>query len=156
VLFADTAADAETLVRETPHIDQTVILSGVPQEIKASWVSSPHSDTLGRISVTTFTNNRVGLEAEVTRPGGAWLYYADSYHPGWRAFVNGKEVRIAEANLAFKAIRLEEGKNVVEFKFFGGLSGICSSLLAIFGFIFSASILWSAGQMLTQSNAAPS
>jgi len=37
------------------------------------------------------------------------VYYLDNFHPGWRGKIDGKEVPIERANLAFKAISLTQG-----------------------------------------------
>ena len=117
------------------------MLEGVSTEIRKSWVPSVVSGSLGNVSVSSFSFNHVSLEAEVFRPGGAWLYYADSYHPGWQAFVDGKAASISRANLAFKAIQLEKGKHTVRFDFFDGLRGVASYLIAAFGFLFTLAVL---------------
>jgi hypothetical protein len=59
------------------------------------------------------------LRLKVTLPAqrqGAWLLYCDAWHPDWTAEVNGKDVAVARAFLAYKAVRLDAGTNVVEFR----------------------------------------
>jgi hypothetical protein len=48
---------------------------------------------------------------------GTWLYYADVWHPSWHATVNGENVVVSKANLAYKAVPLNEGENIVQFRF---------------------------------------
>jgi hypothetical protein len=73
------------------------------------------------IAVRSFSANRlranVRVPDNVPGPGGAWLVYADAYHPGWRATVNGGPAKVWKANLAFKALYLAPGDNAVEFDF---------------------------------------
>jgi hypothetical protein len=70
------------------------------------------------------------LVVAVSNPGGSatWMSYADVWHPGWRATVNGTAVPVYRADMAYKAVPLEAGDNVVHFRFssprFVGLSGI--------------------------------
>jgi hypothetical protein len=45
--------------------------------------------------------------------GGGYLVVLDTFYPGWRAFVNGKERRILRANGLFKAVFLEPGSHKV-------------------------------------------
>jgi len=45
----------------------------------------------------------------------AILVLADTYYPGWKAYVNGKRVKIYPANINQRAIVLPEGENMVEF-----------------------------------------
>jgi hypothetical protein len=47
----------------------------------------------------------------------AILVLADSYYPGWKAFVDGREEVIRRANLFFRAIRLPVGNHTVEFRY---------------------------------------
>ena len=99
------------------------------------------STLLGEINVTGFTANSIEVNAKVSPKHGAWLIYADSFHPGWLATVNGKSVQIAEANLAFKAVKLEQGENQVKFKFSGDKWGATLlGLIALIG-LMSAIIL---------------
>lgn len=57
--------------------------------------------------------NRVAIS--VSSPGGGWLILADSFYPGWRAFVDGDEVTIYPADGLFRAIKLPPGEHQVEF-----------------------------------------
>jgi hypothetical protein len=47
----------------------------------------------------------------------AILVLADSYYPGWKAFVDGREEVIRRANLFFRAVRLPAGNHTVEFRY---------------------------------------
>jgi Bacterial membrane protein YfhO len=47
----------------------------------------------------------------------AVLVLADSYYPGWKAFVDGSEEVIRRANLFFRAVRLPAGNHTVEFRY---------------------------------------
>jgi len=87
------------------------------------------------ITVTGFSANRLKATVRVPGSGGAWLVYADAYHPGWRVAVNGRPAKVWKANLAFKALYLAPGDNAVDFDFtypirqavlwFIGLFGSC-------------------------------
>jgi hypothetical protein len=56
------------------------------------------------------------LRVQVDAPAGAWMLYLDRWSPEWEATVNGAPRGIAKANFSDKAVRLEEGRNVVEFR----------------------------------------
>jgi hypothetical protein len=45
------------------------------------------------------------------------LVLADSYYPGWKAFVDGREEIIRRANLFFRAVPLPAGNHTVEFRY---------------------------------------
>ena len=91
--------------------------------------------------VTTYTNNQLQAHVDVTAEPGAWLVYADSYHPGWKATVDGKSVMVYRANLDFKAVYVPSGQHKVRFVFFDGLRSICSYLVAIIGFLAGLAML---------------
>jgi len=46
-----------------------------------------------------------------------FLIYLDNFYEGWHAFINGKETRIYNANVAFKGLYVSEGENIVSFRF---------------------------------------
>lgn len=60
---------------------------------------------------------------------GHWLYYADCWHPFWRATVNGKASAVYRANLAYKAVELQDGDNLVHFRFHSPFNTICFAIL---------------------------
>lgn len=60
------------------------------------------------------------LKARVSLPEnlrGAWLLYSDAWHSEWTATVNGRPVGVERGFLAYKAVPLQPGANVVEFRF---------------------------------------
>jgi len=57
------------------------------------------------------------------------VYYLDNFHTRLRGKIDGKEVPIERANLAFKAISLTQGSHTVEFSYFDGLRGVMSYLI---------------------------
>jgi len=60
--------------------------------------------------------DRVEIEIEPAVPVGAFLVLSDTYHPGWRALVDGVEKEILRVNYAFRGITLPVGaKHVVFF-----------------------------------------
>jgi hypothetical protein len=89
----------------------------------------------GNVRVTSFSANHIDLIADVAEPTGAWLIYADGYHRGWRATVNAKQTPIAKAYLAFKAVRLSAGRNVVHLWFWDGLTSTLMYLLALWSLV---------------------
>jgi len=68
-------------------------------------------------SVTRYEEglNWVRVRARVAVP--SILVLSQTYYPGWRALVDGKESRVLRANYAFTGIPLEGGTHDVEFRF---------------------------------------
>jgi hypothetical protein len=66
--------------------------------------------------VSRFDSNH--LEVVVDNDSGQpiWMLYSDVAHPWWQATVNGKPTCIFTANLAYKAVLLVPGRNVVHFR----------------------------------------
>ena len=65
--------------------------------------------------VVSFDLNRVRLKTHFDRD--RFLVYNDSYHPGWHARVNGRQVPLYRANIAFKGVYLPAGENDVVLEF---------------------------------------
>ncbi len=69
-------------------------------------------------------------------------FISDAYYPGWKAYADGKEVKIYRANYAFRAVGVPSSDTEVIFKyepksFFNGLIiSIFSSVVAAFGMLY--------------------
>ena len=72
-------------------------------------------DLHGKVKLLSYKANRFNLEYEAD--SDAFLYVSDTYYPGWRAYVDGKETKIYRANLAFRAIEAPKGRHTVVFKY---------------------------------------
>jgi uncharacterized membrane protein YfhO len=68
-----------------------------------------------RILRQEFGAQHIHLEVEASQP--ALLVIAQTFHPAWRAVVDGKPVRVWRANHAFQAIELPAGARIVEFTY---------------------------------------
>lgn len=59
--------------------------------------------------------NRVTIEANPKEPG--LLVLADTYYPGWKAFVDGKETKIYRANYVMRGVHVPKGQHVIQFRY---------------------------------------
>ena len=100
--------------------------------------AAKNKDVQGRVKLLSYKANRFSLEYE--SDGDAFLYVSDTYYPGWRAYVDGKETQIYRANLAFRAIAAPKGKHTVVFKYVP-MSFYAGLVLTIIG-IFLCIWLW--------------
>ena len=92
--------------------------------------------------VVRFDANSLTIRAANPNASAGWMAYADVWHPSWRATVNGKPVPVYRANMAYKAIPIEPGENLIELRF-------GSRLFALLTAIVSANaVLWLAGVVL--------
>ena len=62
------------------------------------------------------------------------LVLADSYYPGWHAYVDGKQTKILRANHFFRGVSVLAGRHVIEFKYEpqSFKLGLLVSLLTVF------------------------
>jgi hypothetical protein len=119
-LVADAAApgsrdEALALIRSRPDLDRIVVVPAGPTTRDPATVAAPGS--AGSAEVAEFDPDRLVAEADVAAPGGAWLVYADAYHPDWTARIDGADAEVLPAYLAFKAVRLPPGRHTVELRF---------------------------------------
>jgi hypothetical protein len=72
-----------------------------------------HLSLQDRVEFTSESNNRLSLL--VKAKGDAFLVLSDTYFPGWRVFIDGKEEKIYRADYNFRAVPLGAGTHHVEF-----------------------------------------
>ncbi len=70
----------------------------------------------GKISINAPENSSI-VSGKVYSETDNYLYAAIPYEDGWEAFVDGKEVDIIKANVAFSAIELDAGNHNIEFRY---------------------------------------
>jgi hypothetical protein len=110
--------------------NRVVILEGSGVDTK------PGDEGAGMARVLNYQDRKVLCEVDARKPG--YLVLLDSYYPGWRAYLDGREAKILQANYAFRAVEVPAGKHRVEFcyrplSFYAGLAATCVALLfAIF------------------------
>jgi hypothetical protein len=86
------------------------------------------------VRIVRYENRVVTIETSAN--GEGILILADSYYPGWKALVDGREKGILRANLFFRAVPLPAGQHTVEFRyepksFMVGLAISSATLLAL-------------------------
>lgn len=83
--------------------------------------------------------DRLLLEAELEQPG--FLVIADTYHPGWRAWVDGVESPIFPANLMFRAVHVAPGRHIVELRYAPRSFALGVALFAIAAVLCAAALV---------------
>ena len=63
-------------------------------------------------------NNDDLLKIKIKTNNNTLLVLADTYYPGWQAYLNNKEVEIERVNLLFRGIYLPKGSHEVIFKYY--------------------------------------
>jgi hypothetical protein len=97
----------EVLLEEEPKWGGNISLPKTNDEAK------PLSRLLQTVDILSENNNRLILQAKAIE--NSLLVLSDTYFPGWKAFVDGKETKIYRADYAFRAIPLKAGTHRVEF-----------------------------------------
>ncbi|MGE5620121.1 MAG: YfhO family protein [Sphingomonadaceae bacterium] len=65
------------------------------------------------VSMVRDGTNEVVVKASLEQPG--FLVLSDSYYPGWKVYVDGREDRLLRANYLLRAVHLEPGDHEVRF-----------------------------------------
>lgn len=88
--------------------------------------------------IVDYRNQKVVIQASLNTPG--ILVLADSFYPGWRAYVDGREEEILRANLFFRGVALSQGDHLVEFRYkpVSFKIGLTVSLVTLCGLLFIA------------------
>jgi len=105
-------ADFAALIRGGwPDVDprRTVLLEHAP----AADQGPPGADGTARI--LHYANTEVDIEADA--PAGGFVILNDTWHPWWRAEVDGRPAEILKANVLFRAVEIAPGSHRVHFAF---------------------------------------
>ncbi len=135
--FFSTAYEVATLKRHAllelakPRPPRTIIVEQTP-----AFESRPNATTEVPVKLERFANNSVRLS--LAAPSAGFIYVSDSFFPGWRALVNGRNVPIEPANYAFSAVPVPPGPLVVELKYVppGLVTGLALSVAAFGATVF--------------------
>jgi len=99
---AGTAAEARELL-QTADPRREAIVEGAP-----AWHGAPEK-ALPAVKVISYRPDRV--ELQTTAPDTAYLVIAESWAPGWEAWVDGRRAGLYPTNLAFQGLPLAAGEH---------------------------------------------
>ena len=74
----------------------------------------PDSDSK-EAKLALYTPNEVSLD--ISTPTNSLFFISDTYYPGWKAYVDSKEIKIYRAHYAFRAVAIPAGAKKLEFKY---------------------------------------
>ncbi len=110
-VYPDSQSVLERLTDPGFDLHRTVLLGNPPDGVESRQRSKP-------ADVVTMTQPSSDLvQAKVNPAQSAILLFNESYHPGWRALVDGKRVEIQPANFHFMACAVGPGPHTVTFQF---------------------------------------
>jgi O-antigen/teichoic acid export membrane protein len=117
--------DPEQRAEELKHFDplEYVILEEEAEETEDKGQGAPPYLPTPHPSISRYTINEVFIDVKMT--GEGWLVLADSYFPGWKAYIRPlgageleeTEVPIYRADSNFRAVPLPGGAHTVRFKY---------------------------------------
>jgi hypothetical protein len=103
----------EILVSKTFDPEKIVLLDEEPKNFAC--VENTLKDKQKPVTIVAYESNSV--ELSVNSSERRLLFLSDSYYPGWKATINGKNTEILRANYLFRAIIVEPGENEVIFEY---------------------------------------
>jgi hypothetical protein len=113
---------------------EVILPSGIPRAIPSGFESEVH--------IVDLRPDRVRLRVRASHD--AWIVLVDTFDPGWRATVDGREEPLLRANHAFRAVHVPAGDHVVEQVYRPRALLLGLSISAI-GLVFSAAA-WAVGR----------
>jgi hypothetical protein len=103
----------ETFERKDFNPEQILLLDAEPKNFPCS--EKKGSEKKGSVQIDSYQSNT--LDISVNLPSRQFLFLSDSYFPGWKAYVDGKEREILRANYLFRAVIIEPGEHQVHFSY---------------------------------------
>ncbi len=75
-------------------------------------------DTLTAPIVAEIADRQVeSYKTTLNLPRPGFLFLSENFYPNWRAFENGQELKVYQANVTFRAVYLPEGAHTVEWRY---------------------------------------
>jgi hypothetical protein len=99
---------------DMPKVRERDLKTAQDEEAQAEIMKLPAAERVP-ISLVSYTPNE--LKLEVVAPRSGWLLVTDRWSNGWRATVNGGSSTVFGGDFAFRAVRVQAGKNTVDFKY---------------------------------------
>ncbi len=115
------------------NYSQTVLL----QDIEGINIKQYADTTSFSKSVKCLNYQPNASKYQVQSDKNAIMIFGEMYYTDWKAYIDGKEVKIFKADNSFRAIEMPEGKHIVEMKYqssgfrIGGIISIISLTLGI-------------------------
>lgn len=87
-----------------------------PREMATSKDISMSSDiTMASVEITSYADNQIEVRSKTQNDSP--LVISNVNYPGWRAFIDGKETKIFDANSTFQLLIIPEGTHKIRVKF---------------------------------------
>ena len=133
-VFADDRAAFDALSQTNLDLRQAVFL---PLEARGS--VSAAQQTTARVLDAGFDNRRVLLQTEAA--AASMIVLSQAYYPAWKAYVDGRRVRIWRANYAFQALEVPAGRHQIQLVYEDGKL-LAGAVLSGLGLLACAALWW--------------
>ncbi len=107
--------DATRVEGTRPDFSFSEVISGSPSQKTAGPDANQGPDP-ARVEIAEYAANRVVLRATAKVP--STLVLLDSFYPGWRAMLDGREVPIRRVNYVFRGVEVSPGEHRLIFEYF--------------------------------------
>ncbi len=97
----------------------------------------------GEARLALYTPNKISFD--ISTSTNSLFFISDTYYPGWKAYVDSKEIKIYRAHYTFRAVAIPAGTRKLEFKYEPASFKIGYTLTAI-GAISTALLAYIAGK----------
>jgi hypothetical protein len=143
-------ADEQMQALNAPRLGDTAATAGASFDpLKTAVVRNSFKSALGNyafgkdssasVRLKKYGLNDISYSTQNSQPGLA--VFSDIWYPhGWKAFVDGKEEPIIQANYLLRAVKVPAGQHTVEFRFEPAsvangnrITTICSILILVLG-----------------------
>lgn len=99
----------ETLLDKNFPIGKKIILE---EDVS---LTASGEDIENKVSYIEYKETRSVIKVNSARPG--MLFVSDSFYPGWKAYVDGREEKIFRADYTFRAVKVGAGNHIIEFRY---------------------------------------
>ena len=140
-MFRTPAEFEKIFFNQSFNFSQKILLEENP-----NFQSKKNNSTKAMVRVVHYGGSYVEVHTE--NKERALLFISDLFYPGWKAYIDGREVKILRANYAFRAVEVPQGKHIVNFVYqptsftFGTILSLFSiGILLIVGILIYMRIL---------------
>lgn len=116
--------------------DKSVAVLENKNALPRAFMKYGKANSLDEVKYITYKDQESLLEVDAKDDGT--LLVSDTFYPGWKAYIDGKETRISKSKYSFREINIPKGKHEVRMvyhpnSFYLGLKVSSASLLVLVG-----------------------
>jgi hypothetical protein len=133
-VFAPNQAPIDAFFQSNSDLRQMVFLP-----VEAHGSIRAKQELGARVSLVEFHEERICIITEAVAP--AMVVLSQSYYPAWKAYVDGRPVKLWRANYAFQGLEVPAGRHEVTLRYEDRLFHF-GAILSCVGLIAWLSLVW--------------